>query len=355
MNITTDFKSVTPDPKLPFGSYEWWYFDGISDNGEWAYVIILYQQNPFSTRYIDQIEKGKKEASLHPAISVSLYKDQKPVYYSFLEYGPESFEWDQKEKAIRISDDRASYWINEEEIGFEVKLSQDLSSGHSIHGKIEGKGKVLSPQLLSGESTDQHYWNLLHPSLSVNADLNFKGKGGKQKAQFEGRGYMDHNVGREPMKESFQDWYWGRFHFEGKTLIYYLMQKKEERQFEGWLIDDHTQSVEQHISEARLEEYARNWFGLKSALKIELDSSQVVVNIQNANKIDEGPFYRRFISDCIMKYSDKIYAAQGITEYIKPSKIHDRRFWPLVHMRLRYMYEEAHWVQKSPFMYPWTW
>ena len=28
-----------------------------------------------------------------------------------------------------------------------------------------------------------------------------------------GLGYHDHNVGFEPLKDSFKDWYWGRVHF----------------------------------------------------------------------------------------------------------------------------------------------
>ncbi|WP_322570634.1 hypothetical protein [Rhodohalobacter sp.] len=58
-------------------------------------------------------------------------------------------------------------------------------------------------------------------------DLAVRGKKVEQDITFSGIGYHDHNIGQEPMKESFRDWYWGRYHFEEFTLVYYLMQKHE--------------------------------------------------------------------------------------------------------------------------------
>jgi carotenoid 1,2-hydratase len=256
---------------------------------------------------------------------------------------------------LTVDTNSVQYCVTENAFGFEIELDQELASGHSIKGVISGEGGLSPSSLIQSKSTDRHLWNLVLPGLIFDANLMVDGRGGKSKISFQGNGYHDHNIGYEPMKNSFRDWYWGRYHFEDMTIIYYLMNKHESQQFEGWLIDRQNQSVLTYFSTAELEYYSRNWFGLHSARKIELKTGEVTVNIQCRNKIDDGPFYQRFLGDSILRYNDQIYVAQGISEYIYPKNIHKKMFWPLVHMRLRYMKEKPHWVQKSRLMYPWTW
>ncbi len=355
MNISTDVRHITPDFNKSFGGYEWWYFDGLSKDGKQGFVIIFYQSNPFSTQYIRDLDGDRVREVSYPAISVSLYKDGETVYYSFLEYRNNDFEWDEENKKLSVKNDSFSYNLDGEGGGFAINLNQQLPSGHKVEGTITGKEAVADKSLIQSSSKDRHSWNLLFPHVSVETKLNMVGKNGEEELNFSGAGYHDHNTGQEPMKESFRDWYWGRYHFTDFTLVYYLMQKQSSEQFEAWLIDRENQQVLQKFSDAEISYFSRNWFGLKSARKIILKSGQTTVNIQCSNKIDDGPFYQRFIGNSVINYNGQVHAAHGISEYIYPENIYNRIFWPLVKMRLNDDQQQPHWVQKSNLMYPWTW
>lgn len=355
MNISTEFNRVSPDFNKPAGGYEWWYLDGQSEDGTYKFVIIFYHINPFSTRYLQSLDNENTPIGIHPAVSISIYHKSNPIYYSFLEFEENQFDWNEPDKTLKIDSHRIRYTVIGERLRVEVSLDQTLPSGHEIKGMVTGRGKLPSQKLIDSVSSEKHFWNLLLPAMDVQVDLDILGKRGSEKVKFSGTGYHDHNRGGEPMKDSFRDWYWGRFHFKDFTLVYYLMQKHEGKQFEGWMIDRKNEVVLDYFREANLDYFTRNWFNLKSARKIELKSAQTSVNIQCKSKIDDGPFYQRFNSDCIVNYNDQVHAAQGISEYIYPENIYKKLFWPLVHMRLRYLSEEPHWVQKSKLMYPWTW
>ncbi|MEQ8525764.1 hypothetical protein [Gracilimonas sp.] len=355
MNISTDVRQITPDFNKSFGGYEWWYFDGLSEDGQQGFVIIFYQTNPFSTQYIKDLEAGQVGRVSYPAISVSLYKGGKTVYYSFLEFGKDEFTWDDETKTLSVEQNSVEYVFKNNELSFEIKLGQELPSGHKVHGRIKGEATKGNENLIQSVSEDRHSWNLLTPGTSVKAQLEVVGKNGEEVLNFTGNGYHDHNTGQEPMKESFRDWYWGRYHFKDFTLVYYLMQKRNTEQFEAWLIDRDNQQVLEKFSDAEMSYFTRNWFGLKSARKIELKEGETTVNIQCSTKIDDGPFYQRFKGESIVNYNGQVYAAHGISEYIYPENIYKKMFWPLVHMRLNYREQRPHWVQKSRLLYPWTW
>ena len=355
MNISTDVRHITPDLNKSFGGYEWWYFDGLSKDGQQGFVVIFYQTNPFSTYYIQNLNAQKVDKASYPAISVSIYEGGETVYYSFLEFGSDAFDWDDEKKTLTVDSNTVHYSFSEDVMRFELKLDQKLPSGHELSGIIKGEASGTDAGLIVSVSDERHSWNLISPQIHFEAELELTGKYGEEELKYEGSGYHDHNTGQEPMKNSFRDWYWGRYHFRDFTLVYYLMQKHNSKQFEAWLIDKENQQILEHFDKADLSYFTRNWFGLRSARKIELNSGQVSVNIQCSTKVDEGPFYQRFIGESIVNYNGQVHAAHGISEYIYPKNIYKKKFWPLVHMRLNYTEQDSHWVQKSRLMYPWTW
>ena len=57
MKIFSDPQKDTKTAKPKPGSYEWWYFDAFDPVSELAVVVIFFDGNPFSTRYIKHLEK----------------------------------------------------------------------------------------------------------------------------------------------------------------------------------------------------------------------------------------------------------------------------------------------------------
>jgi carotenoid 1,2-hydratase len=355
MQISTDIQKLKPNVNPPEGAYEWWYFDGLSDDEIYGFVIILYINNPFSPKYIKELYNKDVRTSKHPAVSISLYKQQKTVYYSFLEFGEDDFSWDSEEWQLSIGNHKLHYSFSEGELGMRLELQQELASGHKLKGELTGKAVIPAEDLISKGKGERHFWNLLMPSVSL--DVNFRVNDGSSEDVIKGqfRGYHDHNYGAEPMKESFRDWYWGRYQFKDYTLIYYLMNKHQNQQFDAWLIDKSSQRVLCSFNEVSLGYEQSTLFGLSSARKIELSNEDTQATIQLSKVVDNGPFYQRFIGEGIVKYKGEVQAAHGISEYIYPENIYKKVYWPLVHMRLRYMKEGPHWVQKSNLLYPKTW
>lgn len=357
MNISTDYQEEKPFPNKPSGGYEWWYFDAISADEAWSFVVIFYQGNPFSPNYIQKIKKNNGLPEQYPAVSISLYNREKTEFYSFLEYKQDDFNWNEETNELKIGSHSFKRSNNENELIYSVYLDQKLSSDHLLKGEIEFRSLITNAKLFEKNrgAVEQHFWNLIQPKANVSGSLALNGKSVNHSIDFEGIGYHDHNVGLEPMKNDFEDWYWGRFHFKESTLIYYVMNRKNKKQYKAWLISDDNQSILEQFDSVELDGIQTNLFGIKSARKLVLKSPKTEVTIQSALPIDNGPFYQRFKSQAIMLREDEISTANGITEYIFPENIYKKRFWPAVRMRLRFVNEKPHWVQKFKRFYEWTW
>lgn len=367
MRLISDPKKDSRTIKSAPGAYEWWYFDGIDTDGEYGFVIIFYDGNPFSTRYIKRLKhvNGKNEvfAEDHPAVSISIYRHQEPIYYSFTEFEMEECFFDDSEPDLQIGDHSMKGDYDSGILKYQINLKESLPSGDSLVGHLTFKSSVPEQSLFTGVSglvqePHGHLWNLVQPRAGVEGRLKIFARAEPDKEIiFKGTGYHDHNLGDEPMKNEFNEWYWGRFHFDLGTLIYYIMDRRDTRQQQGWLVSPDNGEILQHFNTIELEDMGWSKFGIKSARKILLGNEIAHVTIQQSRILDNGPFYQRFNSDSFINIStqDVMQVAEGISEYIRPDRIHWRIFWPFLHMRIRYRNGEPHWVQRSKTLYRWTW
>ncbi|MEQ9091380.1 MAG: hypothetical protein RIE52_09835 [Balneola sp.] len=356
MNISTDQLDENPFPNKPSGGYEWWYFDALSEDGNWGLVIIFYQGNPFSPEYIRNIEKKSSYPDEFPAVSISIYNRNKTEFYSFVEYSADDFNWDKKSDSCTVGPHSFSKSEYDSKLVYSVVLKDVLPSGHSIKAELEFSSSIITKApIVSKSPNEHHFWNLIQPKAEVSGTIEIKGKSGFQKIAFNGSGYHDHNVGLEPMKEDFKDWYWGRYHFKNTTLIYYVMNRVNEKQYKAWLISNENGEVIDEFSSVDTEGFLGNMFGLSSARKITLKSVDSEVTVQAALSLDDGPFYQRFLGQAVMHKDGEVSIAEGISEYIYPENIYSRKFWPAVKMRLRFASKKPHWVQKFKMFYEWTW
>lgn len=356
MNISTDHNEDRPFSNKPSGGYEWWYFDAISEDREWVFVVIFYIGNPFSPEYIRDINLKAAKPDEYPAVSISVYHNSKTEFYGFEEYDQTQLEW-QENGTLKIGNNSFVQKIEGEELVYELSLNQELASAHSIKADLTFRSTPSNAALIKSDSQEpeKHFWNLVQPRALVKGSLVISGKRGEHEVSFNGSGYHDHNVGLEPMKDDFKDWYWGRLHFEKFTLVYYVMYRKNENQHQAWLISNDNQEVVDQFDSVEIEDLRSSFFGIRSARKIILTSKHSEVTLQSDSVIDSGPFYQRFLSKAILKRKDKLYVTEGITEYIYPANIYNKLFWPAVRMRLRFTSKKPHWVQKIKSLYEWTW
>lgn len=365
MQILSDYHRDARSRKFKPGAYEWWYFDGIDVQGEYSFVVIFYEGNPFSTRYIKRLTNWNRSDDVypeeHPAVSISVYKEEEPIYYSFTEFDRQNCSFDETQPRLKIGGHTMRGEKGEETIEYHLNLRETLPSGDKIDGSITFVGPVTPDGLLEevGNFSDEgHLWNLVQPRAEVTADFKISARTEKNREiSFKGTGYHDHNIGHEPMRNEFREWYWGRFHFEMGTLVYYIIEYKDKTRHQAWLIDPENSTMISTLPTIQLQDEGWNRFGLKSARKILLSNEKAHITIQQSRVLDNGPFYQRFNSDSFMNIPDRdiMQVAQGISEFLMPDRIYWRIFWPFVNMRIRYDNEPPHWVQRSKRLYRWTW
>ena len=354
MQIISDFTKDTRTKKTVPGSYEWWYFDAVDKNG-YSIVVIFYEGNPFSKRYIQALSNGRNHfAEAFPAISISVYKDGRPLFYSFVESESKFADFSTDKVFGRVGENSFTGTKDGDSISYNLQLNQSLPNGESISGEFifsSASGSGIDSSNFNQGSANTHIWNLILPKCEVSGSLNID-SGKPENISFNGTGYHDHNFGSEPMKESFDEWYWGRYHFNTSTLIYYVMNVDGEWDRKGWLIGDDGTVLK--LDSIELEDESLTFFGLSSARKLEFSGAGFEAVLQKDQLIDSGPFYQRFQGQVLAKVNGSLMKAEGISEYIKPDRIYSKLFWPLVDMRIKYP-GKAHWVQKSSKLYRWTW
>jgi carotenoid 1,2-hydratase len=232
MKLQSAFKKDIRSLKTGSGAYEWWYFDAVSDDGNTELVIIFYEGNPFSRRYISrQLNGAAAKAEDFPAISISVYQNKEPIYYSFTEVPKPQADFGGHTPFAQIANHTMEGREEEGKCIYTLKLDEQLPSGDAISGRIRFESPTNDLQIPKMEESENHghSWVIVQIRARVSAQIQCSIPGKKPNTiEFEGSGYHDHNEGSEPLKQQFEDWYWGRFHFEDATLIYYL--KGEERQ-----------------------------------------------------------------------------------------------------------------------------
>lgn len=348
MNIKGNFNDIGLDLRLPSGGYQWWYFDFLDPETGVSGVFIFYLGNPFSHQYIRELDVTDPRPQQFPALSISLYKGNEVLFNGFEEYIDREAFFDEAKQEIRFPSARVKWFSDRVEC--EVKMC--LPNGWNLNLETIFKPKIF----FSGKDSEVdslHDWNLMAPVCKVDLGLNLDSI---QKLKLEKTvwGYHDRNAGSAPMKNDFDDWYWGRFHAEQFCFVYYLMNKNgNQTQFFGWL--HHVELGEFWFSEAKMGDYQRSRFGLSACRRLEVEAHGIQLRINHLKPVENSPFYLRFISELHQNGLGAGSEVVGISEYIRPKRIYSRLFWPLVRMRVQQQNRSPHWVSRSPFFTKWTW
>lgn len=348
MNIKGNFSDIGLDLRLPSGGYQWWYFDFLDPETGVSGVFIFYRGNPFSHQYIRELDGSKPSPEQFPALSISLYKGNEVLFNGFEEYLAEQTFFDEAKQVIQFPSGRVQ-WFSDRAV-CEVRMA--LANGWTLDLEAVFTPKITFSGKESGADS-VHDWNLMAPSCKVDLRLKLDSF---QKLKLEKPvwGYHDRNAGSAPMKDDFDDWYWGRFHGEHFCFVYYLMNKKGgETQFFGWL--HHVEQEEIGFCEARLGAVQLSRFGLSVCRSFEIEAHGIQLRINHLNPVENSPFYLRFISELHQNGLNAEPKVIGISEFIRPERIYSRLFWPLVRMRVHQQDRPPHWVSRSPFFTKWTW
>lgn len=365
MKVSSVGSGDIPQKKSTPGSYEWWYFDAGDDKGAYHFVVIFYEGCPFSPRYMSSVKKRPHHpdalASQHPAVSISVYHHGKPVFYSFTQYSPFDAEFNHHKVKVRIGNHTMEAFEEAEQIAYSLRLDEILPDGTKFNAILRFTSPPQNPALFVDEpasTADAHAWNLSQAAAKVKGVISISRDGRKEKPiVFEGTGYHDHNIGSEPLRNQFTEWYWGRVHFNEGTFVYYLMEEKGVKTWNAWWIRVDNARIEAKAESIRTDATFRNTFGLAADTRFTFTFPERTVELVMRSTVDSGPFYYRFLSDASTHDRDGelLERTNGISEFIHAERITWRRFWPFVKMRLRYADKRPNLVQRFRFLYKLTW
>ena len=182
-----------------YSNFEWYYFDLHCDNG--YDVVCTIHPKPFNSAFDIAI------------FDVFVYKENNILFHHFfikpanqlqktespfkLSYDPQNY--------IRKNDDKIDVSISDESINLKLNFQQSF------------KTKPLKTELIeSDESESLFKWIVYAPACKGFVDLKFE----NYDLALLGTGYHDYNSGSANLKKELKYWYWGKYYFDNKLLIY---------------------------------------------------------------------------------------------------------------------------------------
>lgn len=338
MNIVKNDKEFIWNKISTPGSYEWWYFDCISDNYDYSLVVIIYSGFPFSPEYLKNINRGKSQCSFdYPGLSVCLYKRNKRVIN--IHRTMESIKIIKNGIAVNNpgqvileyqQDGSSKVFIETTTLyrGINVKCNLKFSPVRNLISAI--------PQINS-ENRD-HFWKPSSPKGYLEADLEIiKNNNVTKKIEIKGMGYSDQNWGFMPIYHKISDWNWGRFHSEKINGIFFDIEYAEDydKRFSKLILFNSNDELVFTGDASFVYKKQKNYFNLNYGSEIFIKNNKVSIITKCKDKVDNGPFYIRFISDFEINFEREIIRTKGFTEYISPQRLKNKLLYPFISLKLK--------------------
>ncbi len=208
MNGEPDFAEKTPS-----GGYLWWYVDAVSDDGAHGLTIIAFVGSVFSPYYHWRLARGAADPEDHVAINVALYGPKGG--WAMTERGKGSL--DRSRTHFRVGPS-ALRWENG---GLTITLDE---IGAPFPKRIRGAVR-LTPAALTGrafqlDEPGRHRWRPIAPVARVEARFD------DPALAWSGPGYMDSNIGMEPIAAAFHNWDWSRAPCRDGAAVLYDMRRR---------------------------------------------------------------------------------------------------------------------------------
>lgn len=315
------------------GAYEWWYFDAIDENDEFSFTMMFITGNPFSPDYTEKVLLHKKDPEYkkpsmlgYSAVSFNLYLKERSVYSVFLEFSEAEFIEFSDKKGIGI--DKCSFVYHEESDKYFLIINIPESyTGTNFKAEFEFKVNADSALITDNALTipeEKHNWLPAAADCSVTGKIKLYNNQRRRKSEFTGRGYHDHHWGNEPLFESYSDWCRGRVISNEYSLLYYYIRypDKNRKEFKKLILFKDKKLITEINDFSLKTNSSKNYLLLNYDSKISIESGDIMLNVVNKRKVENGPFYMRFLSDfdLTIKNEKIISNKTGFSEFIKPKR-----------------------------------
>lgn len=327
-----EFSSSVEDdvwhPRKESKSYEWWYFDALSDDASEALIITFLDNNVYSRRY-NSGSKASTQSERFPAVFFTYFSNGRVVYRSVQEFRENAFDSSEEEPKCSIGE--SSFMLDSAEYGFGYLLAikTALPSGRRLEATLEWL--IIESDFTPGQSrlrTPGHFLNVVAPRADVTGRITIFDRQANvvDERHFRGTGYHDHCLDNRWLQKTVQDWHWGRAHFADATAVFYRYREVGEQSpstklylvKDGRLTDRAVDYEEQN--------YARNRYGLRYPTRLRLISDDGVrLRVKPYMVLDASFHYLRFLSEVTLALRDGIpRKTTGITEILMPRTLRYR-------------------------------
>lgn len=316
------------------GAYEWWYFDAISEDGQWALTCIWFLGNPFSSYYRKAALGQPANPFGQNALFFALYRDSKLSAYHFTRFPQAQIE------AAETVPLCLRFGSNHLTVGADGQWHLSLMDENANGRRLQASLSFLSPPLSAGtvEVTpldSDHSWLPIAPFCRVRGQiaLNEAHNPGAAPLHFSGTGYHDHNWGRLPFDAAIKEWYWARAALGGeRSVILYHVQPHHGLPVSHLLLFEKGRlMIHDPQAKVRLERPTLNGFLTRYHTRLSVSRPDLGVVFHFETRLDSAPFYVRALCQATVVLRGQSEAGQGIGEYLRPRPLS----WPLAASAMR--------------------
>lgn len=182
------------------GSYEWWYFDGIFDDG--SKVVMAFNTKGHS----DTQKEGAQ-----PLVMINITSPEGKTYRTDLNYSAAEATFATENCDVKIGPHRVSGNIEDYDIHFEPKegIGADLHLNSTSTPWRPGSGYY-------NFGNDLYFtWLCVVPTGKLSGTLTYNGK----TVTVNGTGYHDHQWGDINTFVTYNNWLWARQNFSDYTIL----------------------------------------------------------------------------------------------------------------------------------------
>ena len=309
------------------GAYEWWYFDAVSEDGDWALTCIWFLGNPFSPYYRLAARKETTDPFSHNALFFALYHQGRLHAYHFtrfprtqacadesqpatLRFGPNILSFDGTDYHLQLTDENQN----------RRTLTVDLLFRPPARSPGAPDVPHRPPELGTGED---HFWLPAAPVCKVSGTTRLQERQNRaaQVMDFSGRGYHDHNWGKLPFALDIRDWYWARTALsDDRAMIVYHVNYHFPRPSVSHLLLFENGRLLRHDPEAQvtLGRERITLFGTGYATRLSVRSGDLTASFSLDKRLDSSPFYVRTLSHGEVSLAGNVETGAGMAEYFRP-------------------------------------
>lgn len=316
-------------PQKEDKSYEWWYFDALSDDGREAIVIVFLDNFIYSPRY-NRESRSIKGNERCPAVSFTYFVDGKIVYRSVNEFHHSDFKAELGTPRCSIGESAFRFDSESYGSGYSVTVSASLPGERRVIAELEWLAVEcdLHAETSEMDAAVVHCWNMVTPRADVTGRITLTDKSGRELNvhHFRGTGYHDHNLDNRWLAKTVQHWHWGRAHFADMTAVFFRYRENGQDDAVTKLLIVRDGRLEDRSVEFDEQAYVRDKLGIRYPSLLNLRSDDGVrLKVKPIDVVDSSFYFLRFTSEISIELDGTPeHSTTGLTEFIAPKTLRYR-------------------------------